>query len=83
MCSLSYKGYPRGVEESHDETMLVSAIGNVLALRFCEGNDFYAFTTHFPSENEVKNLAQVRNSNIVKYRARQVKFNAVFRYLIV
>ncbi|KAL9951452.1 hypothetical protein ACROYT_G044115 [Oculina patagonica] len=40
--------------------MMVSAIGNVLALRFSEGNHFYAFSTHFPSENEVKNLAQAR-----------------------
>ena len=62
MCSLSYKGYPRGVEENPSETMMVSAITNVLALRFSEGNDFYAFLTHFPSEKEVKNLAQVRNS---------------------
>ncbi|XP_078353983.1 uncharacterized protein LOC144638640 isoform X2 [Oculina patagonica] len=60
MCSLSYKGYPRGVEGSPGEGMMVSALSNVLALRFCEGNSFYAFSTHFPSENEVKNLAQAR-----------------------
>jgi hypothetical protein len=41
---------------------MVSAIGNVLALRFCEGNKFYAFCTNFPKEGEAKNLAQVRNS---------------------
>ena len=62
MCSLSYKGYPRGVEGTPDNAMMVSAIMNVLALRFCEGNEFYAFCTHFPNEKEAKNLAQVRNS---------------------
>ena len=62
MCSLSYKGYPRYVElETPDDAMMVSAITNVLALRFCEGNEFYAFCTNFPNEGEVKNLAQVRN----------------------
>ena len=60
MCSLSYKGYPRGVKAGTlDDEMMVSAIMNVLALRFCEGNKFYAFCTHFPTEGEVKNLAQV------------------------
>ena len=63
ICSLSYKGYPRGVEGTPDDAMMVSAITNVLALRFCEGNDCYAFSTNFPKEGEVKNLAQVRNSN--------------------
>ena len=62
LCSLSYKGYPRGIEETHDDAMMVSAIMNVLALRFCDGNKFYAFCTDFPEEGEVKNLAQVRNS---------------------
>ena len=61
ICSLSYKGYPRGVEETPDEWMMVSAITNVLALRFSEGNKFHAFCTNFPKEGEVKNLAQVRN----------------------
>ena len=61
MYSLSYKGYPRGVEGRPDDAMMVSAITNVLALRFCEGNKFYAFCTHFPKEEEVKNIAQVRN----------------------
>jgi len=63
MCSLSYKGYPRDVEGTSDDAMVVSAIMNVLALRFCEGNEFYAFCTNFPREEEVKNLAQVKNSN--------------------
>ncbi|XP_020615758.1 uncharacterized protein LOC110053809 isoform X1 [Orbicella faveolata] len=58
MCSLSYKGYPRDVEGTSDDAMVVSAIMNVLALRFCEGNEFYAFCTNFPREEEVKNLAQ-------------------------
>lgn len=63
MCSLSYKGYPRGieVEGTLDDEMMVSAIMNVLALRFWEGNKLYAFCTNFPTEREVKNLAQVRN----------------------
>ena len=61
MCSLSYKGYARGVDGTPDEWMMVSAIMNVLALRFSEGNKFHAFCTHFPKEGEVKNLAQVRN----------------------
>ena len=34
MCSLSYKGYPRGVEGTPDDGMMVSAIMNVLALLF-------------------------------------------------
>ena len=63
ICSLGYKGYPRGVEGTPNDAMMVSAIINVLALRFCEGNKFYAFSTNFPKEGEVKNLAQVRNSN--------------------
>jgi len=63
ICSLGYKGYPRGVEGTPKDAMMVSAIINVLALRFCEGNNFYAFSTNFPKEGEVKNLAQVRNSN--------------------
>ena len=63
MCSLSYKGYPRGVKGRPDVKMMVSAIMNVLALRFSEGNTFYAFCTNFPEEGEVKNLAQVRNSH--------------------
>ena len=64
MCSLSYKGYPRGVDGAPDERMMVSAIMNVLALRFFEaGNKFLAFCTNFPKEAEVKNLAQVRNKN--------------------
>ena len=63
MCSLSYKGYPRGVKGRPDVKMMVSAIMNVLALRFCEGNTFYAFCTNFPEEGEVKHLAQVRNSH--------------------
>jgi len=64
MCSLSYKGYPRGVhvEGTPDDAMMVSAITNVLALCFCRGNKFHAFCTNFPKEGEVKNLAQVRNS---------------------
>lgn len=61
MCSLSYKGYPRDVEGTPKKEMMVSAITNALALRFCEGNKFYAFCTNFPEEKEVKNLAQVRN----------------------
>ena len=62
MCSFSYKGYPRGVEPGRpDDAMMVSAITNVLALRFCEGNKFYAFCTNFPKEEEVKNIAQVRS----------------------
>jgi len=60
MCSLSYKGYPRGVEGTPDDALMVSAIMNVLALRFCEGNEFYAFCTDFPTEGEVKNLAQAK-----------------------
>ena len=63
MCSLSYKGYARGVEGTPDDAMMMSAIMNVLAPRFCEGNEFYAFCTNFPKEGEVKNLAQVRNSH--------------------
>ena len=63
MCSLSYKGYPKGVDGVQNDAMMVSAIMNVLALRFCEGNEFYAFSTNFPKEGEVKNLAQVRNSH--------------------
>ena len=60
MCSFSYKGNPRGVKNGTlDDEMMVSAIMNVLALRFCEGNKFYAFCTNFPTEGEVKNLAQV------------------------
>lgn len=58
MCSLSYKGYPRDVEGTPKKEMMVSAITNALALRFCEGNKFYAFCTNFPEEKEVKNLAQ-------------------------
>ena len=61
MCSLSYKGYARGIEGTPDDWMMVSAIMNVLALRFCEGNKFHAFCTNFPKEKEVKNIAQVRN----------------------
>ena len=38
----------------------VSALLNAVSLRFKEGQDFYAFSTHFPSLDEVKNLAQVR-----------------------
>ena len=65
ICSLSYKGYPRGVDldETPNDAMMVSAIVNVLALRFCEGNKFYAFTTNFPNEGEAKILAQVGSSN--------------------
>ena len=63
ICSLSYKGYPRGVEGTPNDAMMVSAIVNVLALRFCEGNKFYAFTTNFPNEGEAKILAQVGSSN--------------------
>ena len=61
MCSFSYKGYPRGVEGTPGEWMMVSAITNALALRFSEGNKFHAFCTNFPKEEEVKNLAQVKN----------------------
>ena len=56
-----YPTNPRGVEGRPDDAMMVSAITNVLALRFCEGNKFYTFCTNFPKEEEVKNIAQVRN----------------------
>ena len=59
--ALSYNGYPRGVSNDEaDDSMEVSALTNAVCLRFSEGRDFIAFSTHFPKLHEVKNLAQVR-----------------------
>ena len=80
MCSLSYKGYPRFVKETHDDAAMVSAIGNVLALRFYEGDKSYAFCTHFPKEWEVKNLAQVRNSKCFILFAQTTNMSFTFNH---
>ena len=59
--ALSYNGYPRGVSNDNaDDWMKLSALTNAICLRFSEGRDFIAFSTHFPKLHEVKNLAQVR-----------------------
>ena len=59
--ALSYNGYPRGVSNDEaDDSMQVSALTNAVCLRFSEGRNFIAFSTHFPKLHEVKNLAQVR-----------------------
>lgn len=59
--AISYNGYPRGVNNyEDDDSMQVSALENAICLRLSEGRDFIAFSTHFPSLHEVKNLAQAR-----------------------
>lgn len=59
--ALSYNGYPRGVSNDNaDDWMKLSALTNAICLRFSEGHDFIAFSTHFPKLHEVKNLAQAQ-----------------------
>ena len=58
--ALSYNGYPGSVSNKSPQWMEVSALTKAICLRFSEGHDFIAFSTHFPNLNEVKNLAQVR-----------------------
>ncbi|CAH3132827.1 unnamed protein product [Pocillopora meandrina] len=58
--ALSYNGYPGSVSNKSPEWMEVSALTKAICLRFSEGRDFIAFSTHFPNLHEVKNLAQAQ-----------------------
>lgn len=59
--ALSYNGYPRGVpNDMGDDSMQISALSNAICLRFSEGHEFIAFSTHFPKLTEAKNLAQAK-----------------------
>lgn len=59
--ALAYNGFPRGVRsDMQNDSMQVSALTNAICLRSSEGHDFYAFSTHFPSLQDAKNLAQAK-----------------------
>ena len=62
---MSYRGYPRGIEKDDPklkdfiEEIEVSAIANALSLKFKEGKEYHCYATHFPSNEDAKDLAQV------------------------